>query len=228
VDETLLLGKPTVQEARAIKRILDVFLAASGMQLNLDKSNIFFFNTPIIIQQRIARILGFQRSSLPSKYLRAPLLDKAIHNPGWQEILTKIEDCLNCWTHRFLTLPWLNSPNKICFNGHAYLCVFCSCISCKYYTETQIYSEEFLVGRGTKREKKWALISWEKLCEPKYQGGLGLKDPLKMGQALADKIFWRWIKIPEALWEKIWQDKYARDIPPQDWIRLDGAIEQAH
>jgi hypothetical protein len=42
---------------------------------------------------------------------------------------------------------------------------------------------------GEKREKKWALITREKLCETKSQGGLRLKDPLKMGQVLAAKIF---------------------------------------
>jgi hypothetical protein len=100
-----MLGKPVVHEGIDIKKIMDVFLTASSMHLNLDKFNILFFNTPIIIQRSIARITGFQRSSLPSKYLGAPLLDKAIRNLGWQELLSKIEDCLNCWTHRVLTLP---------------------------------------------------------------------------------------------------------------------------
>jgi hypothetical protein len=48
--------------------------------------------------------MGFQRASLPSKYLGVPLLDKSLRNPGWQELLTKIKEHLNCWTHRFLTL----------------------------------------------------------------------------------------------------------------------------
>jgi hypothetical protein len=71
--------------------------------------------------------------------------------------------------------------------------------------------------------KKWDLIVWEKPCEPKYQGGLGLNDPLKMGQDLPTIFFWRWLKISEALWAKNWQDKYARDIHPQYWIKMDGA-----
>lgn len=100
VDDALLLGKPTVQEARAIKKTLDVFLSTSGMKLKIDKSIILFFNTPNIIQQRITKILGFQRSSLPSRYLRDPLLDKAPRNL----MLSKLENRLNSWTHRFLSL----------------------------------------------------------------------------------------------------------------------------
>jgi hypothetical protein len=40
---------------------------------------------------------------------------------------------------------------------------------------------------GTKRENKWVLITWEKMCEPKSLGNLGLKDPQKLGHNLEKK-----------------------------------------
>jgi hypothetical protein len=203
------------------QEILDVFLSASGMQLNLDKSHIFFFNSPNILQLKISRILGFQRSSLPSRYLGAPLLEKDIRNLGWQELLTKLENRLNCWTHRFLTLPGrILLIKSVLMAMSVYLF---SVLAAPEYIYQKIHSlqRNFLWG-GPKRERKWALVAWEKMCKPKAQGGLGLKDPQRLSQALATNFFWRWIKNPTTLWARIWQGKYAKDISPQDWIQLEG------
>ena len=67
-----------VKEALAYKHILFDFSMAIGMELNLSKSNIFFFNTNIAIQKNISRILGFQRDVLPSKYLGVPPTNKPL------------------------------------------------------------------------------------------------------------------------------------------------------
>jgi hypothetical protein len=77
VDDTLLLNSPTAREAIKLNSILSDFSEASGMVLNLDKSKIFFFNTPSCIQIHISRLLGIPRSSLPSNYLGVPL--------GWND-----------------------------------------------------------------------------------------------------------------------------------------------
>jgi hypothetical protein len=45
-DDTLLLNSPTAQEANKLKSILSDFTEALGMSLNLDKSKLYFFNTP--------------------------------------------------------------------------------------------------------------------------------------------------------------------------------------
>ena len=79
VDDTIVQGTPTVKEAKAFKQILSEFARAAGSEVSLTKSKIFFFNTDISIQRNISRILGFQRKSLPTKYLGVPLTDKPLH-----------------------------------------------------------------------------------------------------------------------------------------------------
>ena len=77
------------------------------------------------------------------------------------------------------------------------------------------------MGRNKKR-KQMGSSPLEKMSEPKSRGGLGLKDPQRLSQALVAKIYWRWIKSSKVLWARIWQGKYAKDISPQDWIHLEG------
>jgi hypothetical protein len=50
VDDTLLLNSPSAKEALSLNAILSDFTEASGMSLNLDKSKLYFFNTPVPIQ----------------------------------------------------------------------------------------------------------------------------------------------------------------------------------
>lgn len=73
MDDTTLMGVATIIEAINLRKVLDVYLAASGQLTNEDKSSIFFFNTPRPIQLRIDHILRFQVGSLPLTYLGIPL-----------------------------------------------------------------------------------------------------------------------------------------------------------
>lgn len=50
----------------------------------------------------------------------------------------------------------------------------------------------FLWGKDETR-KKWALVSWEKICKPKSQGGLGLDDQEILCKAIGAKLWWRWV-----------------------------------
>jgi hypothetical protein len=71
------------------------------MDINLVKSQIFFFNMPIQVQLHITRLLGFTRSSLPSKYLGIPLIDKPLRNTSWEDLLSKLRKRLSSWTFLF-------------------------------------------------------------------------------------------------------------------------------
>jgi len=86
----MLQGVPTVKEATTYKQILSVFAVAIGMEVNLSKSKIFFFNTNIAIQGNISRILGFQMDSLPSKYLGVPLTAKPMPKSIWERLINKL------------------------------------------------------------------------------------------------------------------------------------------
>jgi hypothetical protein len=69
-------------------------------------------------------------------------------------------------------------------------------------------------------DKKWALVSWDKVCNPKSLGGLGLRDPGKLNNTMGAKIWWCWIKNPTKLWEKLWIHKYTPHTPQTQLIRL--------
>jgi hypothetical protein len=95
VDDTLLMNTPTAQEANKLKTILTDFAEASGTSLNLDKSQLFFFNTPLAVQTHISKLLGIPKSSLLSNYLGIPLTGATTRNISWDSLLLSISNHLN-------------------------------------------------------------------------------------------------------------------------------------
>ena len=105
MDDTMLMGHPSVQEARAFKRSLTLFSKASGLAVNAAKYQVFFLNTTPITQTNIVRIWGFTKGSVPSKFLRVPLGKGIIRNTSWQDLIDRIKGKLSSWVLKPLNLP---------------------------------------------------------------------------------------------------------------------------
>eukprot|EP00253_Pinus_taeda_P001769 PITA_01769 len=86
---------------------------------------------------------------------------------------------------------------------------------------------DFLWGKEETR-KKWALVSWEEICKPKSHGGPGLNDPEILSKVLGAKLWWRWVKEPEAKWAMTWKEKYASSWKKKDLIRMSGNIKGSY
>lgn len=54
VNDTMFIGKPFIQEALALKNILNDIMLAIGTKINPNKSQVFFFNTHHSIQTHLA------------------------------------------------------------------------------------------------------------------------------------------------------------------------------
>jgi hypothetical protein len=75
------------------------------MDINKVKYQIFFFDTPLMVQLHNTQLLGFTRNSLPSKYLDITLIDKAMRNDSWEDLMSDLRKHLSSSTFRSLNLP---------------------------------------------------------------------------------------------------------------------------
>eukprot|EP00253_Pinus_taeda_P027356 PITA_27356 len=176
------------------------------MEVNLSKSKIFFFNTDIVIQRNISRILGFQRDSLPSKYLGVPLTAKPLHKNIWEPLINKMKDKVRKWTNRSLNLAGRLMLIKAVFHSIPIFMISTLPTPKGVLQQFRNIQRDFLWGRDEAR-KKWALVSWEKICKPKNHGGVGLDDQEILSNVLGAKFWWRWVKNPKAQWASIWKEK---------------------
>lgn len=67
------------------------------------------------------------------------------------------------------------------------------------------------MGSSEERRKLHA-VSWESLCKPKEQGGIGLRRLREMNEALLGKIGWNVIVNPNNLCSKVLTAKYRRNV----------------
>ena len=104
VDDIMLMGHPSVQEARAFKSCLVTFAKASGLEVNPEKSQLFFFNSSLTTQRNIGRILGFHKGRLPTKYLGVPLSHNLIRHASWQDLVDRVKARLSSWAIKPLNL----------------------------------------------------------------------------------------------------------------------------
>jgi hypothetical protein len=199
VDDNLLLNSPTFREVNKLNSILSDFTEASGMSLNYDKSKIYFFNTPSPIQIHISRLLGIPLSSLPSNYMGVPLTGAASRSISSDSLLLSISNRISNWTFRPLNIASRLVLLKSVFQTlPTYLLTVLA--TPKHVIRVIRNLHKNFLWHGHQPNKKWALGNSDKICTPKSQGGLGLRDPGKLNQVVGAKIWWRWLKTPTAAW----------------------------
>jgi hypothetical protein len=221
VDDILLMGLSTAREALRFRAIIDLFCEASGMEVNLLKSQVFFFNTPLEIQNHLTLLLGFTHSVLPSVYLGIPLIDNPLRNSSWDSLLSSFKKRLSLWTFHSLNLPGRLILLKSVLQAlPVYL--FSALAAPTFILNTLRMLQRSFLWQGNKEGRKMSLVSWQKVCNPKKAGGLGLWDPTILNKVLSAKIWWRWLKRPQDLWARLWRKKYTPTIPETELIRWNG------
>lgn len=76
-----------MKEASTFKDVLEDFIEALGIEINLHKSKIFLFNTPPIFKGHIPNCLAKNVENIPTKYLRAPLTTNCIKTKSFTDFI---------------------------------------------------------------------------------------------------------------------------------------------
>lgn len=212
VDDNMLFGHPSIQEAFQLKSLLTDFSDASGANVNKSKSQIFFFHTPVNTQATIARILGFSIVVLPSKYLGAPFTALALKHSSWKILLENLEAHFSLWTHRALNMASRLVLIKAVLHSMS-LYLFSILAAPKWVlNEIKHLQRSFLWGNSIQK-RKWALVKWDTVCLPKGADGTRLRDPSHSNEVMGARIWWKWLIVPFSPWATLWTVKLCKQSP---------------
>jgi hypothetical protein len=160
------------------------------------------------VQCHISRLLGIPRISLPFNYLVIPLSDSVARNISSDSLILSLSNRLSTWTFISLNLVARLILLKYVLQAiPAYL--FSTLASPQMVIKSIRNIQRNFLWHGHDPGKKWALVSWEKVCNPKSLGGLGVWDPGRLNKIMGEKLWCRWLKYPTELWAKLWKKKYA-------------------
>lgn len=208
-DDSYIYCQASKEEADHVINMLRIFEKASGQQINIDKSSVFFSrNTETSTKQDLCDKLRFQEADASSKYLGLPNTlgrnksailgyikdrlqdrvkgwDKKIISKGGKEILLKtVAQSLPNYAMNVFILP-------------VELCKDLERIMCRFWWKND-----------SNKEKGIHWMSWERMCKKKTEGGLGFRSLRDFNVALLGKQGWRLTQHPNSLVSKVFQARY--------------------
>jgi hypothetical protein len=169
---------------------------------------VFFLNTPIPRQNKIAKILGCSIGSLPSSYLGLPLGLKA-PDSFWKDLINKFSKKLAGWKGNLLSKASKLILLKASLQSIPTYALSLFRIPTKFAEAVDKIQRNFL-WTGTEKKKGMPLISWDQVCKPIRGGGLAIQKIRSMNIALLAKQGWR-VYHENKQWSNIWKHKYLHN-----------------
>ncbi|XP_078429384.1 uncharacterized protein LOC144701450 [Wolffia australiana] len=197
-DDTLFFIEGSVEEAKNLAALLRLFANCSGLHINRGKSEFVGFGLSMEEETQCASALETPVGSLPMRYLRLPLSVDSLQQADWQLVVEKVERRLEGWKQRVLSrggrLVLLRSKRR-----------------------SRIMRRFFWKGANAGEGRVIALVSWNDICTPTKQGGLGVPDLNTLNVALLTKWVGRIVGPEGDLIKEVERDRYGSNL---DWEKL--------
>ena len=212
-DDTLIFGNANDLSLHTIKNLLNKFCNISGLSINYKKSSLQVSkNISLQKAQSLAQQLNIPVTKTLEKYLGIPLISGRVNNSLFDEAITSLKKQLSKW-----------KSNTLSQAGRSVL------IQANLNSKTNYLMQSFLLPKGIldkidqinknffwnklQSDNYHPLISWERLCTPKKDGGLGFKTAEQINLSMQMKLLWRIIANPNNIWSKIITEKYLSKEP---------------
>ena len=207
-DDSLLLFRVDGDSATQVQDVLDVYCAASGQQVNRDKSSIYFSKgCPNNKREVIKNILNVRNESLSEKYLGMPSDVGRSKNGAFKYLRDRVWKKVQGWLEQLLSVGGkevliksvaqaIPTYSMSCFRLPRGLCKHINSLLLKFWWGSKEGSH------------KPAWVSWKDMTKPKGLGGLGFRDIELFNLALLAKQGWRILKDPSSLSARILKARY--------------------
>ncbi|KAF7840958.1 reverse transcriptase [Senna tora] len=180
-----------------------------GLSVNIDKSSVWFSpNTPVCDRVKAVQTLGFGESPKPGKYLGFPLdIRKRVSDfkPFVDKVLDKVEN----WKAKHLSKAGkVTLINSVCSPLISYF-MQCTAFPAKVCQSIDKIFRDFFWASGTEN-RKFHLVGWDIICNPKKDGGLGIVRSRERNLAFLAKLCWRSEYERDSTWAKV-LSRYLKD-----------------
>ena len=218
-DDSLFFCKAKREECQTILRILKEYEVVSGQQINFEKSSIQFgHKIEEDLRQDLRDILGIQNLGGMGSYLGIPESLEGSKVQVFGFVQERLINRVNGWTFKFFT-----KGGKEVIIKSVVTALPNHVMGCYRIPKTVMKKLTSAVARfwwspgGNTRGMHWK--SWDKVCVPKADGGLGFKDLTDFNTAMLGKQFWRLIEKPYTLFARVFKGRYFRNASPLEPIR---------
>ncbi|XP_028073502.1 uncharacterized protein LOC114275708 [Camellia sinensis] len=173
-DDLMIFSKGDASTVQLIMHGLEEFKSLSGLTPSAGKSNIFFCGCGPSLREEILKIVKFNEGTLSVKYLGVPLITTKLRALDCQQLIDRITSRIKSWTNKALSYAGrAQFIQTILFSMQVYWSSL-FILPKKVVREIENLLRAFLWS-GVDLKNHSAKIAWDKVCAPKYEGGLGFK-----------------------------------------------------
>ncbi|KAL2905400.1 LINE-1 retrotransposable element ORF2 protein [Bienertia sinuspersici] len=212
-DDLIMCCKGEKKSVEKILQAFNVFSKTSGLQANNSKTELYTSGMKEDEVQQIIADSGFKRGKLPFKYLGVPISSKRVNAGQCELLIEKMTARIRTWSSRHISFAGRSQLiNSVLMSIQQYWAqVFVLPVSVLHSIE-QI-CRAFLWS-GQWHSNKPGYISWENVCRPKKEGGMGFKRIQQWNVANMGRYVWAIETKQDSLWLKWVNSVYIRG---QEW-----------
>lgn len=208
-DDTIIFSEAHPTSLKIIARILQLFGQLSGLRINPNKSSFVPIAIPTDLTQVVARILSAQSAQLPIKYLGLPLAVRKLTKADFQPLIEAVQHRLASWQSAFLSYGGRLTLVKAVLTALPLQYMQVITIPRGVIKHIERARRQFL-WRGNQPCKGInCLVSWDRVCRLKKNGGMGILDLDIQNKALLTKWLWKLDMERESMWSQTMAQLYG-------------------
>ncbi|KAL9676223.1 hypothetical protein QQ045_004436 [Rhodiola kirilowii] len=191
-DDMILFSKADLGSLMKIKEALNVLHGWSGLEVNVNKSAIYFGGCDEVEQ------LGFQVGKLTFSYLGVLLDGKGLRRSAYEGLLEKKTSKIRAWSTCFLSYA-----GRLVLVKHVLITISSYWMRVLLFPKTVLTKISAIcrnfLWSGSSSGKR-SLVAWKRVTKPKKESGLGIKTVFIFNKALLLKQVWDLCHKKDSMW----------------------------
>ncbi|KAL0806793.1 hypothetical protein Bca101_099285 [Brassica carinata] len=188
-DDILVFTNGTSESLLGVIGVMNRFTSMSGLRINVAKSSLYASgkNMDPLLGTTLALNIGV--GTLAICYLGMPLTTKSLISHDYEPLIDKIRGRILHWSNKNLSFARRLQLIKFVIASTVNIWSYAFILPAKCLDTIESMCSAFLYGSPTQTHK--AKVSWDDLCLPKEEGGLGIRKLRDTAKAFAMKLIWR-------------------------------------
>ncbi|KAK2390980.1 hypothetical protein QL285_064484 [Trifolium repens] len=207
-DDCFLFCRANISETTKLMEILKTYELASGQEINLSKSEVFFSrNMSRAGQEDLSNIMGVKHVLGTGTYLGLPSMVGRSKKQTFAYIKDRIWRRINGWRSRPLSRAGKEVMIKSVLQAIPAYIMNIYLLPDNLINDIERMINAFWWGGGSNNSGiKW--LAWDKLACPKDEGGLGFRDFHGFNMAMVAKQGWNFMHNSTSLVARLYKARY--------------------
>nr|GEV79950.1 RNA-directed DNA polymerase, eukaryota [Tanacetum cinerariifolium] len=203
-DDTMFVGEWSEDNLKSIVSILKCFFLASGLKINIHKSQVLGVGVLYYLVEQAANSIGCSIMDKCFRYLGVKVGESTSRHKTWSNLIQKLRSQLLKWKVKTISIGGRLTLLKSVLGASPIYNMSIYKVPKGVLKTMESIRNSFFNGADPSNKKiTWA--AWNKVLAAKKNGGLGVSSFHALNRALLLKWVWRYISQDGSLWYRVIQ-----------------------